>query len=47
MDELNLKVGKMVASIEKTIKKSSKNNKAMKSKNNTNCNTEKSTSTLH
>jgi len=40
MDELNLKSGKMVASIEKPINKSSKNNKAMKYMNNTNSNTE-------
>jgi len=38
MEELKLKFGKMVATIAKTIKKSSKNNKAMKSKNNSNCN---------
>ena len=39
MDELKLKSGKMVASIEKPINKSSKNNKAMKCTNDTNCNT--------
>ena len=39
MDELKLKSGKMVASIKKPINKSSKNNKAMKCTNNTNCNT--------
>ena len=39
MDELKLKFGKMVASIEKPINKSTKYNKAMKCKNNTNCNT--------
>ena len=35
MDEWKLKSGKMVASIEKPIHKSSKNNKAMKCTNNT------------
>ena len=40
MEELKLKFGKMAETIAKTIKKRSKNNKAMKSKNNSNCNTQ-------
>jgi len=38
MEELKLKFGKMAETIAKTIKKSSKNNKAMMSKNKSNCN---------
>jgi len=38
MNELKLKSDKMVASIEKPINKSSKNNKALMCTNNTNCN---------